>query len=199
MDIRGKRIIIRKLELDDCYKMRMWGFHDNPLIEDYNFPPLTDKEIVKWYKNKTSSFKNKYFGIFNEDNLFIGYMGIKDIKRFKRESTLGIVFDPNFVGKGYGTETLGYFLQYYFDEMRMKRMHLEVAEFNKRAYRLYEKMGFKPEGYYLDYFFNQKLDLNNSYYLKAQSCFVISNKKLYNYVYRMRLDKEDFLRKECRS
>lgn len=199
MELRGQRVTIRPLELDDCYKMRMWGFHKNPLSADYNFPPLTDNEVVKWYKNKTFTFKNKYYGIFNEDQVFIGYMGIKDIKRFRRESTLGLVFDPNYVSKGYGTETLRTFLRHYFDEMRMKRMYLEVAEFNKRAYRLYENMGFKPEGYYLDYFFDQKLDLNNSYYLEVESCFVITNKKLYNYIYRMKLNKEDFLRKESRS
>ncbi len=199
MEIKGQRVTIRPLELNDCYKMRKWGFHENPLIEDYNFPPLSDKEIVKWYKNKTATFKNKYYGIFNENQLFIGYMGIKSIKRFRKESTLGLVFDPNYVSKGYGTETLSIFLDYYFAEMAMKCMYLEVAEFNKRAYRLYENMGFKREGYYLDYFFDQKLDLKSTYYLEAQSSFVISNEKLYNYVYRMKLDKEDFLRKNCRS
>ena len=49
-------------------------------------------------------------------------------------------------------------------------------------------------GYYLDEFFDQRLDLNNSYYLEAESSFVISHNKIYNYIYRMRLDKDDFKR-----
>lgn len=199
MEIRGSRIIIKPLELDDIYKMKMWGFHDNPLISDYNFPPMTDKEIEKWYKNKTATWKNKYYGIFNEENFLIGYLGIKDLKLLKKESTLGLVFDPNYVSKGYGTETLKTFLKYYFFEMGMKRMYLEVAEFNIRALRLYENMGFKKNGYYLDYFFDQKIDLNSSYYLSEESSFVISNKKIYNYIYRMILDKEDFIVLKNRS
>jgi RimJ/RimL family protein N-acetyltransferase len=172
--------------------MRNWGYHEDPLLEDYNFPEMKDKEIKKWYKYKTDSFFNRYYAVLNENNRLIGYLGIKSIKFIRRESTLGIVFDPNYVSKRYGTETLSTFLKYYFTEMKMKRMYLEVAEFNKRAHKLYQNMGFKTEGYYLDYFYDQKLNLNNPYYLEEESSFVISNKKIYNYIYKMKLEKEDF-------
>ena len=194
MKIEGKRIIIEKLKLEDVYQMRSWGFHKNPLIEDYNFPPMSDDEIKLWYRRKTNSISNKYYGVKNKDGKLIGYMGIKEIKRIRRRSTLGIVFDPNNVDKGYGTETLETFLNYYFTEMKMKSMLLEVAEFNRRAYRVYEKMGFKPIGYYLDEFFDSRLDLSNSYYLKEESSFVIKDKKIYNYIYKMKLDKKDFMK-----
>ena len=71
-------------------------------------------------------------------------------------------------------------------------MILEVAEFNKRAYRVYEKLGFKPVGYYLDEFFNQGLDLTNPYYLQEKSSFVIDGQKIYNYIYKMTLSKKRF-------
>ena len=176
MEIRGPRIKIRKLKLDDVFEMRKWGYHDNPLLGDYNFPDMNDKELKVWYKLKTIGWNNKYYGIFNEAGSLIGYMGIKNIRRIKRESTLGIVFDPNNVSLGYGTECLLTFLNHYFTKMKMKRMYLEVAEFNKRAHRLYEKMGFKPVGYYLDEFYDQRLDLNNQYYLDEKSSFVITDK-----------------------
>ena len=119
-------------------------------------------------------------------------MGIKDIKVIKRESTLGIVLDPNQVNKGYGTEILDTFLRHYFTDMKMKKMILEVAEFNKRAYRVYQKIGFKPIGYYLDEFFDSELDLSSTYYLEEKSSFVITDKKIYNYIYKMVLNKKRF-------
>ena len=194
MKIQGKRVIIRELKLDDIYQMRQWGSHTNPLIEDYNFPPMSDSEIKLWYKRKTKSRYNKYYGIRNEEEKLIGYMGIKEIKFFRRESTLGIVFDPNYVDKGYGTETLILFLNYYFTEMKMKSMILEVAEFNRRAYRVYEKLGFKSIGYYLDEFFDSNLDLSSPYYIEEESSFVIKNKKIYNYIYKMKLDRMEFIK-----
>ena len=194
MEIKGERIIINKLKLEDVYKMRSWGSHENPLIEDYNFPPMNDYEIKIWYKRKTNTIFNKYYSVKDREGKLIGYMGIKEIKRFRRQSTLGIVFDPNSVDKGYGTETLETFLNYYFTEMKMRTMLLEVAEFNKRAHRVYGKIGFKAIGYYLDEFFNQRLDLTNSYYLKEESSFVIKDKKIYNYIYKMKINKKDFMK-----
>lgn len=199
MEISGSRIRISRLKLKDVFQMRDWGYHDNPLLGDYNFPDMNDKELKRWYRSKVSGFNNRYYGIINEDARLIGYMGIKDIRRIKRESTLGIVFDPNYVSLGYGTECLSTFLNYYFTKMKMKRMYLEVAEFNKRAYRLYENMGFKPVDYYLDEFYDDELDMNNQYYLDEKSSFVITDKKIYNYIYKMRLDKKVFFSGNYRS
>ena len=196
MEISGSRIKISGLKLADVYQMRNWGYHDNPLLGDYNFPDMNDKELKTWYRSKTFSLNNKYYGIFDGEAKLIGYMGIKDIRRIKRESTLGIVFDPNYVSLGYGTECLSTFLNHYFTKMKMKKMYLEVAEFNKRAYRLYEKMGFKPVGYYLDEFYDHKLDTNNPYFLDEKSSFVITDKKIYNYIYKMKLDQEVFLKRQ---
>ncbi|HLR21707.1 MAG TPA: GNAT family N-acetyltransferase [Tissierellaceae bacterium] len=195
MRIKGKRVIIRPLILEDVYSMRNWGYHSNPLLADYNFPIMDNEDIKKWYEVKTKSFFNKYYGILNKDNRLIGYIGIKGIKFIRGQSTLGIVLDPNYINKGYGTEVLKNFLNYYFTRMKMKIMYLEVTKFNTRAYQLYKNMGFKLISYYLDEFFNQDLDLNNNYYLQGKSGFVIKDGKIYNYIYKMELDKNTFLKK----
>ena len=179
------------LLVDHVFLMRKWGFHETPLLTDYNFPRMTDSEVRRWYRYKTLNPFNRYFAVLADD-ILIGYMGIKNIRMFKRESTLGIVFDPNYVDKGYGTRTLSLFLNYYFNELNMKTMYLEVAKFNKRAMRVYKKLGFETTYYYCEEFFNQGLDLKDSYYLQAKTSFVIKDEKLYNYIYKMRLDKEDF-------
>ena len=193
MEIKCNRVTIKPLELKDVYNMRNWGYHKNPLLDDYDFPFYTDNEIKRWYKIKTKSFFDKYYGIHNEEDILIGYMGIKNIRRIFKTSTLGIVFDPNYMNKGYGTETLRCFLRYYFNKMKMKTMYLEVAEFNKRAFRVYEKMGFKSVGYYIDEFHNSRLDLSNKYYIENKSSFVITEKKIYNYIHKMKLDKSEFM------
>lgn len=190
--VKGDRIRIERLKVSDVFLMRTWGLHDTPLLEDYNFPEMNDDEIKIWYKMKTRSLFNKYYGIRDEEEKLVGYMGIKDIKVLRRISTLGIVLDPNHVNKGYGTEILEVFLQHYFTKMKMRKMVLEVSSFNKRAYRVYEKLGFIEEGYYLDEFFNPYIDREDPYFIEAKSSFVIDGKKIYNYIYRMVLSKERF-------
>lgn len=194
MEIIGERVKIRPLKVSDVFEMRNWGLHKNPLLDDYNFPDMNDKQIQKWYEIKTKSLFNKYFAIFSEEDRLIGYMGMKEIKFLKKESTLGIVFDPNILNMGYGTETLKYFLKEYFTNMKMKKMCLEVAEFNYRAQSVYKKMGFENVGYYLEEF-DLDIDIDDPYYKEVKSCFVINDKKIYNYIYKMKLDREVFLSK----
>lgn len=193
LKLKGSRIEIDKLKLEDVFCMREWGTHENPLLEDYNFPDMNDSEIKVWFRMKTCNPCNKYYSIKNSDSgNLIGYMGIKDIKILRKNSTLGIVLDPNQTDKGYGTEILYTFLEYYFTEMKMRKMELEVAKFNKRAYKLYEKVGFEKKKVYLEEFFNQYLDLNDPYYVKEKSSFEIKCEKIYNYIYEMTLTKKRF-------
>ncbi|WP_236909643.1 GNAT family N-acetyltransferase [Clostridium sp. Cult3] len=194
MELKGDRIRIVPMEMEHVYLMRDWGTHENPLLFDYNMPPLRDDEIIEWYHYKTMGYNKKYYSVFNEHNRFIGYMGIKQIRWILREATLGIVFDPNFINQGYGTEGILTFLDYYFNHMNMKRMYLEVAKFNKRAIRCYKKSGFSIVDIYIDEFFDQNLDLENPYFLKEKSSFVLKDGKVYNYIYKMKIDKKTYLK-----
>ncbi|NLW22617.1 MAG: GNAT family N-acetyltransferase [Tissierellia bacterium] len=194
MEIRGERITIRTLKLEDAYYMNYWGKHENPLLFDYNIPPLTKEEIGEWYHYKIQKDKNRYYGIFNEEDKLIGYLGIKRIRKLFRDSLLGIVLDPNHINKGYGTEAILTFLDFYFNEMGMNKMYLEVAQFNKRAIRCYEKCGFKIIDRYLDEFFNQELDLKDPHFLEESSSFVIIRGRIYNYIYKMKVDRKRYLK-----
>lgn len=195
MEIKGERIRIAPLELKDAYSMTSWGLHKNPLLFDYNLPYLSDEDIEDWYHYKTNEKNQKYYSILNKDNRLIGYIGIKNIKKIWKTAVLGIVFDPNYVNQGYGTEGIITYLSYYFNTMKMKTLYLEVAKFNKRALRCYEKSGFHIIGVYLDEFFDQNLDLNNPYFLQEESSFVIKGGKIYNYIYKMKIEKKDYYKK----
>ncbi len=182
------------MELEHAYLIRKWGIHENPLLFDYNLPPLKDEEIEEWYRYKTRGYNRKYYSVFNEEDRLIGYMGIKYIRRILKESTLGIVFDPNYINKGYGTDSILTFLDYYFNKLGMRKMYLDVAKFNKRAIRCYEKCGFSIVDTYIDEFFNQNLDLTNPYYLEERSSFVLKDGKVYNYIYKMKIDRNTYLK-----
>ncbi len=138
----GDKTIIRDLKRKDVDSMTKWGKHEDLTFLHYNFPYLNDKERNLWYKIKTQKSKKRCYAIEDLDKNLIGYISLRDIKFLKRESELGIVFDPKCIDKGYGTEALWNFLDIYFNKIKMKRLILRVAKFNKRAIRCYEKCGF---------------------------------------------------------
>lgn len=190
----GDRIEIRRFSLEDAYSMVNWGEHKNLLFEDYNFPFFDEDEIRGWFESKTFGWNKRYFSVYNESKHFIGYLGIKRIKRIKRESTLGIVFDPNHINKGYGTEALKLFLIYYFEDLKMNVLNLEVDQFNKRAIKCYERCGFEIINEYLDIYYDQSVNLEDSDFKDVINSFVIKHKKIYNYVHKMLIDKNTYLK-----
>ncbi|NBI06554.1 GNAT family N-acetyltransferase [Senegalia massiliensis] len=159
MSVYSNRLKIEELKLDDVYQMNNWGRHGSLLFKDYNFPNMNDKQIFDWYKFKVKNKNKKSYSIKLTSGKLIGYLTIREIKRFRKISTLGLVLDPNYMNNGYGTESLIIFLNYYFQNLKMKKMILQVAKFNKRAIRCYEKCGFRLLTEYYDCMDIQDIDL----------------------------------------
>lgn len=49
-------------------------------------------------------------------------------------------------GKGYGGDAMQILLRFAFEELNLHRINLSVFEYNPRAIRCYEKVGFRHEG-----------------------------------------------------
>jgi len=64
-----------------------------------------------------------------------------------RVGTCGIfVGDKKEQGKGYGTEAMKLLLEYGFNTLNLNRLDLKVNDFNLRAIKCYQRLGFVEEG-----------------------------------------------------
>lgn len=64
-----------------------------------------------------------------------------------RRASLAVgLFNAADLGKGIGTEAAYAVLRFAFEELNLHRVSVRVLEFNVRAIRLYEKLGFRLEG-----------------------------------------------------
>lgn len=91
----------------------------------------------------------EYFGIVKKsDGSLSGYIFLAEILKSHRVAReLGIVIgDEENWEQGYGSEASGLILDYGFSKLGLHRVELLVLEFNKRARRVYEKLGFVVEG-----------------------------------------------------
>ena len=81
------------------------------------------------------------------DDREIGFV-VLDVSSWNdRNGFVGIGFGEREVwGKGYGTDLMQVLLRYAFTEVNLRRMTLTVFEYNPRAIRSYEKVGFRHEG-----------------------------------------------------
>lgn len=77
----------------------------------------------------------------------IGSVELRHLSAEARRGEVGIlVGDPAYRGRGYGTEALGLLCRFGFQELGLERIELDTSEFNTRAVRSYEKLGFVVEG-----------------------------------------------------
>ncbi|RKD22271.1 hypothetical protein BET04_06240 [Caminicella sporogenes] len=190
----GDKTKIRKLERKDVDKMIEWGKHDEPIFYHYNFPYLSEKERDLWFKIKTKKFTKKCFAIENLNGELIGYISLRNIKFFKRESELGIVFNPDVINKGYGTDALNKFLDIYFTKEKMKTLFLKVGKFNKRAIRCYEKCGFEIINEVYEEFEEQGLSEEiKKEIVEKYKDFDLKDNKLMTTYYYMKITKEKYI------
>ena len=82
-----------------------------------------------------------------EDDRLLGDADLSVINWGSRDAFVGIgIGEREFWGKGYGTDAMRLLLRYAFTELNLRRVSLNVFEFNERAIRSYEKVGFRLEG-----------------------------------------------------
>lgn len=181
--------------VEHAISMKSWGDHKDPLFYDYNFRLRNDLEVREFMNQKAYNPFCLYYAIINEGEM-IGFIGLKRINAFTKNSTLGLVLNPDEVDKGYGSTALYEFLKIYFHELGFNKMVLDVASYNKRALRLYEKMGFKITKKSKMRYENPYNTTSDEEFLRFPDCFIFKNGKVLNYFYKMRLTKSEFLRKE---
>lgn len=137
-----KDLALRPLLLSDVKQMETWRHHDDPLFYHYNFDCETEDERLAWLKSKRIFLSRDIFGLFLDQRL-IGFITIKNYNWLLRTAEMGISLDLDYVESGYGTEGIKLYLKYVFKYTIFKRIVLKTAEFNGRAKRAYEKVGFR--------------------------------------------------------
>ena len=92
--------------------------------------------------------KEHNYSIINlETEELIGICGFLDIDHVNQTAEIGIfIGNKHFWDKGYGTEALSLIIDYGFKALNLHNIILKVYEFNKRAIKCYEKIGFKKIG-----------------------------------------------------
>jgi len=77
----------------------------------------------------------------------IGFIAFDGINWTDRDSYVAIgIGEPDFWGKGFGSDAMRLMLRYGFTELNLHRVSLNVYAYNLRGIRSYEKCGFQHEG-----------------------------------------------------
>jgi RimJ/RimL family protein N-acetyltransferase len=89
-----------------------------------------------------------YFSIRTlDDDRLLGETDLDVVNWASRDAFVGIgIGNRADWGRGYGTDAMQLVLRFAFTELNLRRVTLNVFEYNPRAIRSYEKAGFRHEG-----------------------------------------------------
>lgn len=157
IDEMGEHIKLHNMRSYETKLTQGWGKHKDRLYADYDFPSLSMAELVEWLELKTSKGR-AIISISTINDRIIGYISLRNTNRFFKRGELGIVLNPDEINKGYGTEALKTFINWYFKKLKYKKLFLSVAMYNDRAYRVYRKLGFKSKYTFWERFDNEEIN-----------------------------------------
>jgi RimJ/RimL family protein N-acetyltransferase len=81
------------------------------------------------------------------DDRPVGAIELFDVDTTNGSAGLGIVIGaPDDTGQGYGSDALRALIGFAFGELRLERIWLDVYDFNERARRVCQRVGFVQEG-----------------------------------------------------
>ena len=131
-------------------------FHWNQDTEWFRFldtdPPrqFSEKKVKEFQErhleNESSNSLFLNIRTLKEDTL-IGFVGLFDLFQHQGDSLVAIALgERSYWGKGFGTDAMQIMLRYAFCELNLRSVGLIVFEYNPRAIRSYEKIGFAHEG-----------------------------------------------------
>lgn len=147
---QGEKVFIRPMALEDLPHIMRWR-NDGELAR-YIWPGVpTPTPLAKqreWYDEMLADESKKVFTICEStEQIPIGVIGLSNLNSKNQSGYLFIwIGESAYWGKGFGSEAIVLFLGYCYRILNMRRIILEVYDYNERAIRAYEKVGFVKEG-----------------------------------------------------
>ena len=138
-------MIIRSLQESDLPTRVAW-MNDPRVNATLNIQlPVTLESTRSWFARLKDNARRRDFA-FEEGGSLVAMGGLTDIAEGVGKAELYIFVDPDRQGGGVGTKAVRLMCSYGFERMNLHKIYLHTNA-DSAAYRLYERVGFKLEGF----------------------------------------------------
>ncbi|PDW04872.1 GNAT family N-acetyltransferase [Candidatus Viridilinea mediisalina] len=138
--IYGQRVLLRPWQRSDNLAQELWPRYYEPLHTLWNIPRIS---LYDEFGGRGWQAQRYVWAVDNLQQRLIGRISLREVETDGTCARLGISLSQAHVGQGLGTEALALFLDHYFGPLEFSSMYLDVAAFNRRAVRCYERLGFR--------------------------------------------------------
>ena len=145
--LKGKKVILRAVERNDLQRLHELQRNvDLVLLGDGEWQPVPLAAQEKSYDKYLSQEEKAWF-VIEAGGKVIGDINLHHRDHRSRTSAFGIgIYDPEYVGQGYGREAISLLLDWMFRIQNYQRVWLDTWATNERDIRCYRALGFVEEG-----------------------------------------------------
>ncbi|MGE5507639.1 MAG: GNAT family N-acetyltransferase [Chitinophagales bacterium] len=145
MGFTGQRVRIRAVTEADLSRLLTWD--QDPEISTLMGRRFTQTDMATWFRSTQNNSQTRAFMIETLYGRVIGELELSQIDWRSGTAELCIcIGEKDCWGQGYGSESMELAFQAGFGAMGLKTIFLRVFEMNRRAVRLYQRLGFKCRG-----------------------------------------------------
>lgn len=145
----GEYVQLRRHERSDYDLYGEWyGDPEVWRLTSWASEPLTPGAVRRLFEDREMSATEDSFAIFPDaEDRPIGIISLMNISEANATADLSVIIgEHDGRSRGYGTDAIETILRYGFEEMGLQRIGLSVFDFNEKAIRVYERVGFRKEG-----------------------------------------------------
>lgn len=196
--VKVMTISIRKFEKKDIPNKIEWINNPKNNVYLHYDIPLNIRDTEKWHeKNKFRT--DRYDAVIEVDGIPVGLIGLLSIDTKNKKAEYYITIgEQEYIGKGIAKKASIILLKYAFSDLKLNRVYLYTEIENHTAIMLYERIGFKREGFIKNDLLSKgrfvdryiygitKADFYNSYATPIYEITELNRNKLY-------IKREDFI------
>lgn len=145
--LRGERVTLRPFERADIPRLHeLRANTELVMLANDQWDPRSLAALERQFEQMLAASEPAWF-VIEVDGRVIGGANLHGQSRFEGVAEIGIfIYDPEYVGRGYGREAIALLLDWAFRVQNWRRIWLEALADNERAVRVYRACGFVQEG-----------------------------------------------------
>ncbi len=136
---------LRALQKKDAALMLEW-MHDENVYSflSKDFSHMTIEDCQKFISEAASlSGSSRHYAIADENDEYMGTISLKNIEWEEKRAEYAISCRTKAMGKGFAKAATEELFRIAFCELGLELLYLDVYDYNVRAQRLYQKVGFR--------------------------------------------------------
>ena len=147
--IAGELVILRAFERDDAERCYRW-MNDPSIVRTLKSRyPIAFQNELQWLEAAMQTHTDqRHFAIERKDDrTHVGNASIHDIEWVSRTASFGLfIGDPSAWNRGIGSDAIRALCRFAFDEMNLRKLRIDIFDYNDRAKHVLEAQGFVQEG-----------------------------------------------------